>query len=479
MDTNKLRTVFPETTVLKRRNIVDLFKSANTPSFLRDWILRRKANASGEIPDPGALGDYIRTIIPAQKETLTIQGEAREGESRKFLAKIDIVFDPKTDRYTFEIADLGLTHAQTLIEDYVWERIRGEVERTAGGWGLVRLGYAPPSAQNARDGHFTLLSYKSFRPYAIDLSAFREARHAFDVEEWLDVLLGAIDLNPAGYADLLQKHTLLTRLLPFVEPRLNLIELAPKGTGKSYLFGQVGKYGWLVSGGVLTRAKMFYDLARRHRGLVATHDFVALDEIQSMRFPEIGEMQGALKAYMESGEATFGTVQVTGEAGILLLGNIDIERQRSDVDMFLGLPSIFHESALLDRFHGFIRGIDIPRMTPALRADGWALNTEYFCEIMHLLRAETLAYRAVVEDLVEYPKTADTRDTEAVLRIATAYLKLLFPHACVAGVVAPEAFRRYCLEPAVAMRTTIRRQLQILDPKEFGGKEMAPYAVRG
>ena len=120
MDTNKLRTVFPETTVLKRRNIVDLFKSANTPSFLRDWILRRKANASGEIPDPGALGDYIRTIIPAQKETLTIQGEAREGESRKFLAKIDIVFDPKTDRYTFEIADLGLTHTE-IAHDLVRE----------------------------------------------------------------------------------------------------------------------------------------------------------------------------------------------------------------------------------------------------------------------------------------------------------------------------------------------------------------------
>lgn len=478
MDIDKLRSAFPETTVFKSQEIVDLFKNTHTPSFLRDWILRRKADASGHIADHESLTTYIHTIVPSSKDALAIQGEARDGQSRKFLAKVDITFNPKSNRYTFAIDELGLTHSQTLIEDYVWERIRDSVERTAGGWGLVRLGYQPPSGSTTRDGLLTLLDYKSFRPYVIDLGAFIEARRGFDVEEWMDVLLGAIDYNPAGYASSRQKHTMLTRLLPFVEPNLNLIELAPKGTGKSYLFGQIGKYGWLVSGGSLTRAKLFYDNARRRPGLVTANDFVALDEIQSMTFRDPGEIQGALKAYMESGEATFGTTRIKGEAGILLLGNIDIADQRADVDMFRWLPDIFHESALLDRFHGFIRGIDIPRMTSALRANGWALNTEYFCEIMHLLRGESLTYRAVVDKLVEYPPTADTRDTSAVLRIATAYLKLLFPHVREPSAISPEDFRIWCLDPAVSMRTIIRRQLQLIDPREFGGKELAQYTVR-
>ena len=98
--------------------------------------------------------------------------------------------------------------------------------------------------------------------------------------------MGAIDYNPEGYEDWVQKHTVLSRLLPFIEPRLNLVELAPKGTGKSYQFGRVGKYGWLVSGGTLTRAKMFGDINGKSPGLVASNDFVALDEIQSINFPD-------------------------------------------------------------------------------------------------------------------------------------------------------------------------------------------------
>ena len=296
----------------------------------------------------------------------------------------------------------------------------------------------------------------------------------------LDVLLGAIDYNPNGYSDWVEKHTMLSRLLPFIEPRVNLVELAPKGTGKSYLFGRVGKYGWLVSGGTLSRAKMFFDIAKKQPGLVATSEFVALDEIQSIEFPDPSEMQGALKAYMESGEATFGDKRVVGSAGIILLGNIPLDDMDISKDMFQSLPSVFHESALLDRFHGFIQGRNIPRMNENLKINSWALNTEYFSEIMHLMRSqsECLLYRGVVEDLIEYPVGADTRDTEAILRICTAYLKLFFPHVTRAEMIDVSEFKRYCLRPAVQMRTIIRNQLQIIDPKEYGGKNVAVYSVK-
>ena len=169
---------------------------------------------------------------------------------------------------------------------------------------------------------------------------------------------------------------------------------------------------------------MFYEAAKKQNGLEATNEFVALDEIQSIQFPDPSEMQGALKAYMEQGFATFGDVRVTGAAGVILLGNIPAEDMNEQTDMFRTLPEVFHESALLDRFHGFIKGRNIPRMSENLKINNWALNTEYFSEIMHLMRtpAECLLYRSVVEELIEFPSGADTRDTEAVMRICTAYL---------------------------------------------------------
>jgi len=481
VDTEKLRAAFPDTTVFKDPNIVAIFKAASIPSFLRDWILKRKAESDGRIHDPEALRKYIYDIIPRRENLLELKDAARsEGRTKKFLGKIEIQFRVRTDEYTFAIPELGLKHTETLIEDYVWTRIKEDVVRTAGGWGLLQLGYRSPDDDNPR-GCFTLLEYKNFCPYTIDLDAYREAREQFTVEEWVDVVLGAIDYNPEGYEDWVQKHTVLTRLLPFIEPRLNLVELAPKSTGKSYLFGQVGKYGWLVSGGTVTRAKMFGDINGKSPGLIASNDFVALDEIQSINFHDPNEMQGGLKAYMESGEITVGKNRIIGRAGIILLGNIPQAEMDESRDMFRRLPPVFHESALLDRFHGFIRGRDIPRISENLKINGWAVNTEYFSEIMHLLRqpSETLIYRHVVERLVQYPTGADTRDTEAILRLCTAYLKLLFPHVVEPGAIDPGEFMRYCLRPAVQMRTVIRQQLQAIDPLEYGGKNVAAYTERG
>lgn len=478
----KLREIFPATTVYKDQSIMATFLSAAVPAFLRDWILKRKAGSDGRIWDTNELSSYIADIIPRREQKLLLEDAARSvGETKKFLARVDIRFNSKTNQFTFEIADLGITHSQTIVEDYVWDRIKDEVTSTAGGWGLVKLGYRSPEESGDKfGGRFTLLEYKNFCPYEVNLNAFRDARMQFTTDEWMDILLGAIDYNPDGYEDWIQKHTVLTRLLPFIEPRVNLIELAPKGTGKSYLFGRLGKYGWLASGGTLTRAKLFYDLASKKTGLITSCDFVAMDEIQSIRFDDPSEMQGALKAYMESGEATFGKEKIVGNAGIILLGNIPREDMDASKDMFRTLPEVFRESALLDRFHGFIQGRDIPRMNERLKINDWALNTEYFTEIMHLLRAqsECLRYRCVVEELVEYPSNVDTRDKEAILRVCTAYLKLFFPHAVRSEMVDRSEFQRYCLRPAVQMRTIIRKQLQILDPKEFGGKNVAAFTLK-
>jgi ATP-dependent Lon protease len=228
----------------------------------------------------------------------------------------------------------------------------------------------------------------------------------------------------------------------------------------------------------MSRAKMFYDQNKRVEGLVFGNDFITLDEVQTISFTNVDEMRAALKGYLESGIFTVGNYEGTAEAGIILCGNIKKETMDEDGfgNMFEELPSIFHESALIERFHGFIKGWNIPRMNDDLKIAGWALNSEYFCSIMHELR-DDMSYRAIVDELIEVPEAADTRDTEAVKRIATAYLKLLFPHVRSANDITAREFKRYCLDRARKMRDTIKYQLGLLDV-EYRGKAIPAFSVR-
>jgi ATP-dependent Lon protease len=495
-DINKLRQYFPSTTVFKDPSIMAMFLNAKIPAFLRDWILKRKAGSDGRISDIDSLSKYIGTIIPRREEKGMLEDEAlTNGETRQFLSRIEVSFNSRADYYSFEISMLGFSHSQTKIEKYVWERIKYELIGEAGGWGLIKLGYLPPDP-NKNNGKFILLDYKNFCPYEVKVDAYREARKNFDIEEWMDILLGAIDYNPDGYEkakinghDLLPneiweaKHTMLTRLLPFIEPRVNLFELAPQQTGKSYIFGKVGKYGWLEGGGSLSRAKLFYDVASRRFGIVTSNDFVAVDEIKSIHFSDTKEMQGIFKGYMEDGFVNVAGVKVEGDAGIIFLGNIDINDMEATKDMFRELPEVFRDSAVIDRIHGFIPGRKIPPLTDAMLINDWALNTEYFTEIMHFMRtpAETLRYRGLVEQLIQTKHGTDKREKEAVFRLCTAYLKLFFPHAD-AELIKDKDFRKdfqlYCLQPAKRMRETALQQMKIINPTEFGRRGMSTYSLK-
>ena len=251
-----------------------------------------------------------------------------------------------------------------------------------------------------------------------------------------------------------------------VEPNINMIELAPKGTGKSYVFGNLSKYGWLVSGGVVSRAKLLYDMQRKTPGLLKLYDFVALDEIETIKFTDENEIQGALKNYLESGTYTVGDYRGVSNSGLILLGNIQLNEYYRPMNnsYFSGLPMIFKSSALLDRFHGFIEGWDLVRITEDIKVRGQTLNVEYFSEILHKLR-EIGDYTMIVDEMLDIPKNADTRDVKAVIKLTTAYLKLLFPHVKSKEDVSKEDFHKYCLTPAIYKRSVIRKQLSMIDPE--------------
>ncbi|MBK5260960.1 MAG: BREX system Lon protease-like protein BrxL [Peptostreptococcaceae bacterium] len=453
------------------------FSALSLPSFMRDWLVMRFAGKDGQV-NKEEVSNYVRKTIPKKEQWKQLQFEMlRNFQSVKFLAKIKIDFDTASRTAYFSLPDFGVPKAKgEAIADWdIVEQNKDYLLAPNEVWGIVEL-VCEEQEDKRNQSVLKLIGFTPFCPYQIDLDYYCEARKEFSVEEWIDILLSAIDYNPSGYVNTTQKLTMLSRLLPFVEKRINLIELAPKGTGKSYLFSQLSKHGWLVSGGSISRAKMFYDISKRNPGLASHYDYVAFDEIQSIKFPDKNEMQGALKGYLESGEYRVGDYKGVGDSGLVLLGNIDISLMNTNTNMFANLPDIFHESALIDRFHGFIKGWDIPRMKESLKVNGWALNVEYFSEIMHMLRGE-LIYRAIVDELLILPKNADTRDTEAIKRICTAYLKLIFPNVRKTEDVNTQDFINYCLEPAKEMRRVIKTQLGIID-SEFLGKDIPDIVVR-
>jgi ATP-dependent Lon protease len=352
---------------------------------------------------------------------------------------------------------------EAIVSKQVLRQNRQELLSNSETWGVIECEWSPIGLSGKEgDGAIYMTDYKPFQPYKVDVEYFQEARKEFTLDEWIDVLLLAVDYNPAGFLDIHQKLTLLSRLLPFVEKRINLIELAPKGTGKSYLMSQISKYGWLVSGGSISRARLFYDISRKAPGLVSRYDSVVFDEVQTISFPDVDEIRGALKGYLESGEYRVGDNRGVGDAGLVLMGNIPDEKMNENTNMFTELPYAFQESALIDRFHGFIKGWDIPRMRENMKAEGWALNVEYFSEVMHALRNE-IVYPAIVDALLDVPMSGDTRDTTAIKRICSGFMKLFFPHTKQVEDIDKEEFRTYCLAPAIQMRGIIKRQLHFMD----------------
>lgn len=471
----KLKRYFEDMVVFKDLKESNFFSGLKLPSFLRDWLLKMFEDENGKF-DVEEVTNFVKTYIPSKTDWIGIKNRiVVENERLKLLTRISVDIDITTHAVSFSLPDFGLMNRETLIEPNVWDECKDELVKAKETWGVVELGYRYPENNGKIKGKIKLLSFQNFCPYEIDLDFYKEVRKEFSIQEWIDVILGAIDYNAAGYEDEHQKLSMLTRLLPFVEKRLNLIELAPKGTGKSYLFGGVSRYGYL-SAGKMTRAKLFYDLSRREEGLVFYHDYVAFDEIQKVEFDNPNEMTQTLQGYMEQGTVKIGDKDGVADAGFVMLGNIDEERMDEFQFMFETLPTIFKTTALMDRIHGFIKGWDIPRMNEGLKICGWALNSEYFTTIMHLLR-DDVSYRAIVDRIVDYPANADTRDTEAVKRIATAYLKLLFPHVRSAKDINAREFNRYCLTPARKMRQIIVQQMGMVD-LQYKGKNVPTFTIQ-
>ena len=475
----KLRDYFEEMVVYKDlKNNTGFFSSLGLPAFLRDYLLKTFSDEYGRF-NMEEVSAFVKKFIPKKEDWMSIKNKIiYENENVQILTKIAVDINIKTGDIAFALPDFGVTEKETMIEPSIWELYKDDLIRGGDVWGIIKLGYRQPddTARPKIPGKIKLTGFKNFCPYTVDLEYFKDMRANFSTNEWIDVVLGAIDYNAAGYETELQKISMLTRLLPFVEKRVNIIELAPKGTGKSYVFGHVSKYGMITDGGKVTRSKMFYDAVRRKPGFICGPDFVAIDEVKLVNFGDENEMRSILQGYLEYGKFNSNGYDGESDAGVVFLGNIQKENMDEYSYMLAELPTLFQETALLDRIHGFVKGWDIPRMNDSLKITGWALNSEYFCSIMHELRNDS-SYRAIVEKIVDVPEKSDTRDTEAIKRIATAYLKLLFPHVRSEFDIDKQEFTDYCLVPAMRMRRIIKLQQGMIDT-EYKGKDVPLLTVK-
>ena len=458
----KIREQFPALAIYKDPlSTNNLFAGRNLPSFVKDFLLKRYINPDGSV-DSGKLTSFLDLVIP--KKDTEVKDRLDAGAEVTLLCRFQVYIDLVRGVRRFGVPDLGIKTSEGIVPEYVFSKHPGELV-DGEKWGIIKLSVIPND--DGKKNHVEMVDYKPFKPYrSVDMDYLRNARQAFTTAEWIDVLLSAMEYEAEGFESNTQKLEFISRLLIFVEPRFNVIELAPKGTGKSFVFGNLSKYGWLVSGGKVTRAKLFYDKARQQNGIMKNHDFLAFDEIQTIIFQEPAEIQAALKSYLESGKTTIDNNEFSSECGLMLMGNIPLNSSKQPLNprYFGSLPQSFQESALLDRFHCFIEGWRLPRVNESIIYKGWTLNVEYFSEILHSMRTQNI-YGQLFDQLVEKDHDADTRDSKAVKKIAVGYMKLLFPHWTRPEEVDAEEFDRYCLQPAIRRRGIIKGQCNLIDPE--------------
>lgn len=355
-------------------------------------------------------------------------------------------------------------------------------------WGRVTAVYDHEAARRRGEGPPPVL-IDGFQPLqaTVDLSRFVAARAEFSAAEWMELLLRSAGYRPVE--DRRQALLYLARLLPLVERNLNLLELGPKNTGKTFLLRNLSPRVFTLAGGRATPASLFVNLVTGAVGLVGSRQVVIFDEVAYTSFTDDLGTVALLKDFMESGQFSRGRLTHSSEASLVFLGNIRVEGRApagTYAHLFEPLPAELQDTAFLDRVHAFLPGWELPKLTPGDVDRGWGLSTDYFGEILLALR--DLPYgHSWLSILERYPPRAGMtrRDHAAVEKVARGLCKLVFPDG---RTTEPEL--RQILALAGELRQRVENQLEIMDPGEFIPREVgfvlpgervvpADFAARG
>lgn len=442
------------------------FGSRAIPVYVREWIVAHYVEDSPDLSDEARakIADFVRKYVPDKGERESIKNRLYEQNDVKLLDDYAVQVNlSKGDRY---LLIPFLDESKGSIPPHI---IRdNEMLLSSGIWGVGTLSYAPPSDDGP--GQVLMRSFTPFQLASLDLEFFISRRKDFSTQEWIDFIINSMGFNHHIYSER-QKILLISRLLPMVEPRYNLIELAPKGTGKSFVFENMSRYV-TVRSGAISAPVLFYNDARKSPGLITRFDCVVIDEAQKVKGDRSGELTALLKSYLEAGRFGRGSAgSISAEAGVVILANIDLDEFKRPLHEMIGLfrdfPNFLRETAFLDRFSGLLPGWDLPRVSKDTPSVCLGLKGDIFGEILHMLRGD-ISYRDFVKTNMELENCDDMRDSRAIESGATGMLKILFPDQ----QPSEEDFYKYCVNPALEMRHRVRDELCKLD------REYLPISMR-
>lgn len=435
------------------------FGARAIPVYVGEWIISQFMDGD-ELTDDGRT-EIVNTIskyLPQKADKNMILNRLMEQEEVRILD--DFRVNVNLERHTHDLSIPLLDVSNGMVQKDIIDN--NPMLLKTGMWGLGTLRYVPPDGEDVKKGQIWMVEFKAFQTPGIDLDYFRDSRKHFDIDEWIDLLVSSCQFNPDVHR-LSQKLLLLSRIIPLVEPRVNITELAPKGTGKSFVFDNISRYAAVIPGGKLSAPALFFNSNTKQIGLIPRYDVVVVDEIQKIHTDASGEAMAALKMYLESGRYRRATGDMgTSESGFVMLGNIKLGINRLPLyesdGIFKELPTALQESAFIDRIHGLIEGWFMPRVSRNTPSRTLGFKGDFFSEVLHELRVD-LRYADYVSQSLDLPQCDDMRDTKAISRLAEGYLKLLFPDL----KLTDEDFIAFCVNPAVRMRQQIRDELSKMD----------------
>lgn len=475
-----IKNVFSDYAVCKDKASYRLFNGRNLPTFVKDYILNRFSE--GEERDEEGIREYLANKMPQDSDSLKMR--LLEGENVNITTRIFVKTKLDEGKVAFMLPDMNLD-ANMFISPKVLEDNRNELV-DGENWGNVTMQYVPPVGR--KNGFVQMISFKPFNPYLnLNFEDFISLREQFSTDEWIDILLTTMGYTPDSFGSIESKFTMISRLLPAIEPNLNFIELGPKSSGKSFIYNNLSRHFRMISG-KCTRAQLVYNHATKQYGAIKNHDLIVFDEVSTLSFEDrTGELQSFLRSFLEAGNASLTDIRISSACGLGLAGNISLTEEMEPIneDFQQILPDIFQPSAMIDRFHLFIPGWKLPKISEGQLYYGWAIDSEVFSEYLHYMRTSSYS-QSFFDEFVEYDKsTAYVRHANAVRKIATAWCKLLFPHIkSVAELEEADLakFKRlyseYCLRPAVAARAYIYEQCKLID-SEYKHNTMPAFTVSG
>ena len=363
-----------------------------------------------------------RTIRTAEEELF--KARARDQGSIKLIDIVRAKLDAKTDSFVAELPSLAIKDVR--IDDHLVKQ--HERMLTGGFYAEITLSYDGAIAQEKGGRPFAIDSLRAIQLSKADvLDTLKQGRHNFTTEEWKRVLLRSVGLEPATLSERAQRVALV-RMVPFVERNYNMVELGPRGTGKSHLYQQISPYAHLISGGKATVAKMFVNNANGQRGLVCQYDIVCFDEISGVAFDQKDGVN-ILKGYMESCEFSRGKESIRAEGGIVMVGNlnVEIEHQQRVGHLLSPLPpEMRDDTAFMDRIHAYAPGWDFPKLNPNEHfTNHFGLVSDFLSECWSRLRTGSRV--AVLQGRVNYGGSLSGRDITAANKTVSGLLKLLYP----------------------------------------------------